>query len=215
MTSVKESRPAASFSHQPGQWRKPLWHRSPVPWAASEPQTKEAYGAAIVPLITATDLEWGCRKRCLNYTKAITISDLHVDEAILGFTKGTISIMIKCAFKQSYISYGAIFAVLGLTTKLQFVFKIGTAAGHYDIRTVVVLARGEDNIVLHNQYLQSEVLDEGRVPSAKAIAFSYEASFTNFCVAQISITSGPTRVTESQIVKDIYEWEASSIWQAI
>ena len=68
--------------------------------------------------------------------------------------------MAKCSFKRAFVAYGGTKTLLSMSDKVEFVIKAGTAAGHYNTGTVVVLNRDSTDVVIHDLYLELEIKED-------------------------------------------------------
>ena len=178
----------------------------------------ELLDEATILFITITDLEWNKMKNLLNadMSEEVAVNDSDVEEVRVGISNYSIIIVAKCSFKKAFVAYGATKTLLTMSSKVEYVIKVGTAAGHYNTGTVVVMTRDSNtDVVINDLYQESEIKEDHRIPMQRLVTFSHETKFEAFSIERNTITSGPRRMTEANQVADVYEWELSGVWQAI
>jgi hypothetical protein len=180
---------------------------------------------ASVLFICFTDLEYTYAVSQLpDYQQNIyTIHDRDVDEICVGVDTGSniCCVVVKATFKGSYVSYGAIkFLLENVCPRVQYVFKVGTAAGHFKIGTVVVLDKDREDIVLVDNMSHYSIMENRGLPSQRLVRFAWEEIENNlepynFPIKLSSATCGGYRVTDGDEIINMYEWELSGIINAL
>ena len=104
-----------------------------------------------VCFLAITDIEFDTVVGVLVYQEELPSSGPDLRRLIVGYRGDTVCLVGQAVEKRAIRAYGASRDLFALAESCRFFFKIGGAAGRYEIGTIAILCRGPDGVVLHGK----------------------------------------------------------------